>query len=109
MCESNAKSPYWPVNGIQCNTFEDWMEYGRLNDYNAVWVPLKRDLVGKFNRYSAFHLVVHFFPPDIHVLYNKHSRSFIHVNVQTYIIQQVGRSDQKNLLFFFAACMHSDL
>jgi len=42
ICESNAKSPYWPVNGIQCNPYGDWIEYGRLNGYNVVWAPLKQ-------------------------------------------------------------------
>ena len=49
MCESNALSPYWPVNGIQCNTYDDWMEYGRRNGYNVVWAPLSRDLTESFN------------------------------------------------------------
>ena len=44
LCESNAKSPYWPINGIQCNTYEDWMEQGRKNGYNVVWAPLDRQL-----------------------------------------------------------------
>ena len=57
MCESNAKSPYWPVNGIQCNTFEDWMEFGRKNGYNVVWAPLDRNLVAKFNISAAWNFV----------------------------------------------------
>ena len=44
LCESNAKSPYWPINGIQCNTYEDWMEQGCKNGYNVVWAPLDRQL-----------------------------------------------------------------
>ena len=26
ICESNALSPYWPTNGIQCNPYLDWLE-----------------------------------------------------------------------------------
>lgn len=25
ICESQAKSTYWPINGIQCNKYEDWV------------------------------------------------------------------------------------
>ena len=57
MCESNALSPYWPVNGIQCNTYEDWMEYGRRNGYNVVWAPLSRDLTESFNETAAWEFI----------------------------------------------------
>ena len=57
ICESNAKSPYWPVNGIQCNSFDDWMEYGRRNDYNVVWAPLSRNLSRSFNETSAWEFI----------------------------------------------------
>jgi len=46
-----------PVNGIQCNTYADWMENGRLNDYNVVWTPLSRDLVKNFNDTAAWQFV----------------------------------------------------
>ena len=26
ICESNALSPYWPTNGVQCNAYSDWLE-----------------------------------------------------------------------------------
>jgi len=52
LCESNAKSPYWPLNGIQCNPWEKWMEYGRKAGYNAVWVPLNRSR--PFNETAAW-------------------------------------------------------
>ena len=29
ICESNAFSPYWPTNGIQCNPYLDWLEVGK--------------------------------------------------------------------------------
>ena len=57
LCESNAKSPYWPVNGIQCNTYDDWMEYGRANGYNVVWAPLKRELADNFDIDAAWEFV----------------------------------------------------
>lgn len=57
LCESNALSPYWPTNGIQCNTYEDWMEQGRNNGYNVVWVPLDRQLAAEFNITAAWQFV----------------------------------------------------
>ena len=57
LCESNAKSPYWPVNGIQCNTYDDWMEYGRRNGYNVVWAPLNRELAANFDIEAAWTFV----------------------------------------------------
>ena len=57
LCESNAKSPYWPINGIQCNSYEDWMEQGRQNGYNVVWAPLDRKLVSIFNATSAWNFI----------------------------------------------------
>jgi hypothetical protein len=57
LCESNAKSPYWPVNGIQCNTFDDWMEYGRRNGYNVVWAPISRELTKSFNETAAWEFI----------------------------------------------------
>ena len=57
LCESNAKSPYWPINGIQCNPYDTWMEYGRQNGYNAVWVPLRRSLADGFNATAAWEFV----------------------------------------------------
>ena len=57
ICESNALSPYWPVNGIQCNPYDDWMEYGRLNGYNVVWAPLSRNLADGFNETSAWEFI----------------------------------------------------
>ena len=44
MCESNAKSPYWPVNGVQCNSFDDWIMYASLADYNYVWAPVDESI-----------------------------------------------------------------
>ena len=57
LCESNAKSPYWPVNGIQCTPWDTWMEYGKANGYNAVWAPLKRNLTQTFNASAAWQFV----------------------------------------------------
>ena len=42
------------MNGIQCNTYDVWMENGRRNGYNAVWAPLRRDLAEKFNVTAAW-------------------------------------------------------
>ena len=39
ICESNALSPYWPINGIQCNPYLDWLESITL--YGFLWSKTK--------------------------------------------------------------------
>ena len=57
ICESNALSPYWPVNGVQCNPYLDWIEYGRRNGYNVVWAPLAKDKSDSLNITAAWEFV----------------------------------------------------
>jgi len=57
ICESNAVSPYWPVNGIQCNPYHDWLEYGGDNGYNTVWAPLEKDKSDALNITAAWEFV----------------------------------------------------
>ena len=44
LCESNAFSPYWPVNGVQCNKYEEWTQYALGADYNVVWAPMEQSI-----------------------------------------------------------------
>lgn len=44
VCEAQAKSPYWPINGVQCNPYKEWIRMAREADYNFVWSPIDRSL-----------------------------------------------------------------
>ena len=57
ICESNALSPYWPVNGVQCNPYLDWLEYGRKAGYNTVLVPLDQAKSDALNMTAAWQFV----------------------------------------------------
>jgi len=57
ICESNALSPYWPINGIQCNPYLDWLEFGRLAGYNTVWAPLSAERSGQMNVSAAWDFI----------------------------------------------------
>ena len=57
ICESNALSPYWPINGIQCNPYLDWLEYGRKAGYNTVWVPMEQEKSDSLNMTAAWQFV----------------------------------------------------
>jgi hypothetical protein len=57
ICESNALSPYWPVNGVQCNLYLDWLEYGRKAGYNMVLVPLDQEKSDALNMTAAWQFV----------------------------------------------------
>ena len=45
VCESNALGQDWPINGIQCNKYEDWIKMAREADNNFIWVPIDRSIV----------------------------------------------------------------
>ena len=64
ICESNAVSQYWPTNGIQCNLYDDWVEYGRINGYNVVWAPLREEVRSNLNVEAAWDLVDSFYGID---------------------------------------------
>merc|ERR1712212_794152 len=57
ICESNALSPYWPTNGIQCNPYLDWLEFGRLAGYNTVWAPLSAERSGQMDVTAAWDFI----------------------------------------------------
>lgn len=42
VCESQSKGAYWPINGIQCNPYADWIRMATLAEFNYVWVPIDR-------------------------------------------------------------------
>jgi len=44
VCESQSKGEYWPINGIQCNDYKDWIRMATDANYNYVWVPIDRSL-----------------------------------------------------------------
>ena len=51
LCESNAVSPYWPVNGVQCAQYDDWIHWAVLADYNVVWAPIDEQISQGNNDY----------------------------------------------------------
>ena len=54
VCESNAVSQYWPINGIQCSPYEEWIEMAHYANFNFVWVPIDPAIqfdVEKANQY----------------------------------------------------------
>ena len=44
VCESNTKDTDWPINGIQCNKYEDWISMAHAGEYNFIWVPIDRTI-----------------------------------------------------------------
>lgn len=54
VCESNAKGSYWPINGIQCNEFNQWMQMARDANFQLVWAPLSPEARAKFNETAAY-------------------------------------------------------
>jgi len=57
LCESNAFSPYWPVNGVQCNRYEEWTQYALGADYNVVWAPMEQSINDGMNMTKAWEFV----------------------------------------------------
>ena len=54
VCESNALTPYWPVNGVQCNPWTNWTQYALAADYNVVWAPLKPEISRSMDMETAW-------------------------------------------------------
>ena len=54
ICESTAKSVYWPVNGIQCTDVHQWILQARNASFHVVWLPLSAAMRQKFNNSKAF-------------------------------------------------------
>jgi hypothetical protein len=51
ICESNVKTEDWPVNGIQCNPYYQWIEWINKGNHSVVWTPL--DPAIPFDKKSA--------------------------------------------------------
>lgn len=54
VCESNAKGQYWPINGIQCSPYDDWIEMANTASHHYVWAPIDPEItfdVEKANQY----------------------------------------------------------
>lgn len=54
ICESNAKTEFWPVNGVQCNRYEDWINYAQNAEYQFLWAPLDRSIHFDIDKANAF-------------------------------------------------------
>jgi len=47
--ESQTKSHYWPINLIQINPFDKWVEMAHAASYNVVHLPLRESARAKLN------------------------------------------------------------
>ena len=54
ICESTAKTSYWPLNGIQCNEWAKWVDYAEAAQMNVVMVPLSPAYREKFDVAKAW-------------------------------------------------------
>lgn len=54
ICESNAAGAYWPVNGIQCNSWSQWLEYAEAAQLNVVLLPLSPKYRAMFDANKAW-------------------------------------------------------
>ena len=57
ICESNALTPYWPVNGVQCNSWTNWTQFALAADYNVVWAPLRPEISEAMDMEAAWAFV----------------------------------------------------
>jgi len=48
VCESTTLDAYWPVNGVQCTEWNQWVNLSLQADMNIVWAPLS-------SKYSAIY------------------------------------------------------
>eukprot|EP00727_Mastigamoeba_balamuthi_P010720 m51a1_g6270 hypothetical protein (523) ;mRNA; f:143866-146043 len=48
VCESQA-AMYWPVSGIQCNEWDQWVQWADKAEYNAVLMPLAPEYRARLN------------------------------------------------------------
>eukprot|EP01061_Rhynchopus_euleeides_P016104 TRINITY_DN272_c0_g1_i1.p1 TRINITY_DN272_c0_g1~~TRINITY_DN272_c0_g1_i1.p1 ORF type:complete len:649 (+),score=296.80 TRINITY_DN272_c0_g1_i1:83-1948(+) len=40
VCESTSVTSYWPVNGVQCTPYAQWLKMAQAAGFNLVWAPL---------------------------------------------------------------------
>jgi len=57
VCESNSDSSNWPRNGIQCNKWQQWLEWCNVANNSVVWVPLSAESRAKFNETAAWEFI----------------------------------------------------
>lgn len=50
VCEAQTASAYWPIDNVQCNPFDEWMNLAYEAGYNAIFVPLDPKLRAKINK-----------------------------------------------------------
>ena len=53
VCESQAKSDYWPVNGVQCTPYRQWVRQAAAAGYHVVWAPLSPEYRARFDEAKA--------------------------------------------------------
>jgi len=53
VCESTTNSMYWPVNGVQCTPWAQWIKQAHAADYNVVHLPLSPHFAQVFNETAA--------------------------------------------------------
>lgn len=53
ICEAQTITPYWPLDGIQCNPYQEWINMAYTADYNAVLLPLKPKYRALFDEKKA--------------------------------------------------------
>ena len=51
--ESNAKSAFWPVEGVQKTPFKSWMKQAELAEYNVLLAPLSPEASAAFDSKKA--------------------------------------------------------
>jgi hypothetical protein len=57
VCESTAKSVYWPTNGQQCTPFDRWIAQADNATFSVVWVPLSEQSRQTFNATAAWDFI----------------------------------------------------
>jgi len=53
VCESTVHDDYWPVQGIQCHEYEDWLRLAAGSDFNVVFLPLSPAMRAVFDEQKA--------------------------------------------------------
>jgi hypothetical protein len=54
ICEANTASKYWPVDGIQCSKWKDWVEMAAKAEFLVSVLPLRVDVREKFDLKKAW-------------------------------------------------------
>jgi len=53
VCESTAKSNYWPVDGIQKTPWDEWISRAEKADFNVVHLKLSEEMAKRFDVKNA--------------------------------------------------------